>query len=331
MSSIIPRLLWAGATSLMLAACVDTKIMNCKVSEMPTSNPYQLDWAGYIPAQCPVPLGQPGELKTVGADVFDKGTQEFFFIEVVVRNLDGQIPPGTGHNGLANTIQPFFANKASPRLHYAAGSAGPIDYGHFGVLRSNFAQYEDDPRAKLKIEYTNSNMMASIQGTTVPQSSTTQMWAASVSGGASPYTYAWYRDGTLVSTGSTYTGAVSTTNFRLKVHVTDQAQSTRVAEMRTQVDGVLTSVSGPSLVYSSQGGGTWTASGEGGYPPYTFDWYVDGVYVGNGSSWSGYPGEGEKQLWVDMRDTQGATTRANTYVQGIGNETCEPVPPAVIC
>jgi hypothetical protein len=331
MLRIIPRLLWAGATSLVLGACRDAKIMNCKVSEMPTSNPYQLDWAGYVPADCPVPLGQPGELKTVGADVFDKGTQEFFFIEVVVRNGDGQIPPGTGHNGLANTIQQFFGDKAAPRLEYAAATAGYIDRGSFEVLRQNFGQYADDPRATLEITYTSSHMATIIQGTTVPQSNTTQMWTAGVSGGASPYTYAWYRDGTLVSTGYSYTGAVGTTNFGLKLHVTDHTQSTRVVEMRTQVDGVLTSMSGPTLVYSSRGGGTWTASGEGGYPPYTFDWYVDGVHRGNGSSWTGYPGEGEKELWVDMRDTRGTTTRANTYVQGIGNETCEPVPPAVAC
>lgn len=331
MSRIIPRLLWAGATSLVLGACRDAKIMNCKVSEMPSSNPYQLDWAGYIPSSCPVSLGQPGETKTVGADVFDKGTQEFFFIEVNVRNGYGQIPPGNGHNGLASTIQPFFGNKASPRLNYAAATAGTIDRGSFEVLRHNFGQYEDDPRATLEITYTSSHMVTIIQGPTVPQSNTTQMWTAGVSGGASPYTYAWYRDGTLVSMGSSYTGAVGTTDFGLKLHVTDHTQSTRVVEMRTQVDGVLTSVSGPTLVYSSQGGGTWTASGEGGYPPYTFDWYVDGVHRGNGSSWSGYPGEGQKELWVDMRDTRGATTRANTYVQGIGNETCEPVPPAVTC
>jgi hypothetical protein len=305
--------------------------MNCKVTEAPSSNPYQLDWAGYIPANCPVPLGQVGERKRVGADVFDKGTQEFFYIEVLVRNLDGQIPRGDGPRGLASIVDRFFGDMASPRLEYEAATAGYIDYGHFSVLRGDFTHFPDDPQAKLKIEYTNSTMMASIQGTTVPHSTTTQMWAAGVSGGASPYTYAWYRDGALVSTGSSYTGAVGTTNFGLKVHVTDQTQSTRVAEMRTQVDGVLTSVSGPGLVYSSQGGGTWTASGEGGYAPYTFDWYVDGVHRGNGSSWSGYPGEGEKELWVHMRDTRGATTRANTYVQGIGNETCEPVPPAVIC
>jgi hypothetical protein len=117
----------------------------------------------------------------------------------------------------------------------------------------------------------------------------------------------------------------------MRLRVTDQTQSTRAAEMRTQVDGVLMSASGPRLVYSSEGGGTWTASGEGGYPPYTFDWYVDGVYVGDGSSWSGYPGEGEKDVRVDLRDTRGATTRANIYVKGIGNDTCEPVPPAVTC
>jgi hypothetical protein len=329
MPRIIPRLLWAGATSLMLAACGDA--MNCKVTEAPSSNPYQLDWAGYIPAHCPIPLGQAFEKKTVGADVFDYGTQEFFFIEVLVRNLDGQIPAGNGFGGRAKIVEPFFGDMAAPRLNYEAATAGGIDYGHFAVGRQDYTRFPDDPKATLRIEYTNSNLMTSIQGTTVPQSTTTQMWTAGVSGGASPYTYAWYRDGTLVSTGSTYTGAVGTTNFGLKVHVTDHAQSTRVAELRTQVDGVLTSVSGPTLVYSSQGGGTWTASGEGGYPPYTFDWYVDGVHRGNGSSWSGYPGEGEKELWVDMRDTRGATTRANTYVQGIGNETCEPVPPAVAC
>lgn len=47
-------------------------------------------------------------------------------------------------------------------------------------------------------------------------------WESSVSGGTSPFTYVWKRDGQVVSTGSSYsTSDVGTSDFQLDLKVTD--------------------------------------------------------------------------------------------------------------
>ena len=112
---------------------------------------------------------------------------------------------------------------------------------------------------------------------------------------------------------------------------------TRTAATLIDVDGVRAAAAGPSTVYAGEGG-SWSASGEGGYPPYTFDWYTLGddlaeQWVGSGAVWEGYPGEGQRQLRVRMTDSRGATDNALLWVHGLGggSESCHPVPPQITC
>lgn len=124
---------------------------------------------------------------------------------------------------------------------------------------------------------------------------------------------------------------LGTTDFELRVNTSDALGRTATNTMWVDVDGVRASISGPTVVYASEGGGEWTASGRGGYEPYSFDWYLDGTWIMTGPSFSGYPGEGPHGLRADMTDSRGATHSAYFDMTGIGNETCEPVPPAVTC
>jgi hypothetical protein len=145
--------------------------------------------------------------------------------------------------------------------------------------------------------------------------------------------YQWYRDGTPVGNGSSYTATVGSTDFDLRVEVTDQTWSTVAAVFMVVPGGVEAAISGPSLVYSSAGGGTWTATGRGGTGAYTFTWYIDDVAVGTGPSLTTYPGEDAHTVRVDMTDSAGAFDSHSFRVTGVGrgDGTCEPVFPAVTC
>lgn len=148
---------------------------------------------------------------------------------------------------------------------------------------------------------------------------------AEVTGGTSPYTYHWYRDGAYVGTGASYTASAGTRDFILRAEATDATMATRAAIFPVRVDGIVATISGPYVVYLSEGGGTWTASAQGGTPPYSYGWYLDGDFVDTGSSYAGYPGEGTHVLRVDATDAAGKAHSDHFSVKGIGADGgCDP-------
>ena len=222
----------------------------------------------------------------------------------------------------------------------------PSSVGDGALLPSNFFDYATfnatnfsgslEAWSEIEISYTKSRIILAISGPDVPLSYTTGMWDAPTSGGSTPYTYQWYRNGELVGTASSYTADVGSAGFGLRVVATDQTQSTRWADYWVQVDGVRAAVTGPSTAYASQSGGTWTASGRGGYQPYTFDWFIEdsagnSEYVGSGQSWSGYPGDGGRRVRAKLTDSRGAKYDSFMMVTGIGEGQCQLQPPAVTC
>ncbi|MBV9772474.1 MAG: S8 family peptidase [Gemmatimonadetes bacterium] len=66
-------------------------------------------------------------------------------------------------------------------------------------------------------------LAASISGPTSIRASITQIWYGSATGGWAPYTYEWYRDGTLASTASSYYGPTGQAGsvIKLELYVTD--------------------------------------------------------------------------------------------------------------
>jgi hypothetical protein len=60
----------------------------------------------------------------------------------------------------------------------------------------------------------------------VPENVSTCEWTANVTGGTTPYSYQWKRDGQLVGTSSSYSGDTGTADFQLEVTVTDSESET---------------------------------------------------------------------------------------------------------
>lgn len=311
-----------------LSAC-EPIVRNCPViGRDPSSNVYDLSYDLLIPADCPVPLASPGtERKYAAGRVIDAGTLDFYYASVKVKNSSGST--------VADGITVFFSGIAQLSEEYVAATGKKtFDDYDVAIFRAISRDATKSARGETKITYQQSSLATRLTGTRIPAANTSQTWSAPTSGGVPAYGYQWYRDGQPIGTGSSYTANVGSTDFDLRVEVTDQTWSTRAAVLDVDVDGVEASISGPGEVYASDGGGTWSASGQGGIGPYTYEWYVSDVLVGSGPSWSGYPGDGTNALQVRMRDSAGAFTSRYKMVRGIRDsdgETCTPPPGARTC
>ena len=331
-----------AAFLILSSACSDLTVRDCDlVASSGTS--VGLQYSMVLPSNCPVDLGLYGEAKYTGAHVRDPNFY-MYVLRLLVYNTNSVV--------VANNVA-FYQNdirdgySATVEVEYPAATAGgsnvpppagqSIAYYDDGVFESG-PSFGDYPAwGRLRITYRSAPVLASIGGADVPLSNTTATWTADASGGTSPYSYDWYRNGQYVGTGSSYTAATGSAEFGLRVEVRDQTWSTRAADFWVDVDGVRATISGPQLSYASEGGATWTVSGRGGYTPYTFHWYADddvggSVDLGTGTTFSGYPGQGNQQLRVVMTDSQGRTYQALKAVTGIGGGGgCDPTPPAITC
>lgn len=304
------------------------KIRNCPVIGHDSgADQYGLEYKLVVPADCPVPLAQPGvDKKRAGARLTDLGTVDFAWLLTTVKNSNGQ--------KVADRIDAFLGPFAESSVEYVAAT-GTKQFSDYDDAKFFAYSAAGDKHANgtTRISYEQSSLATRLTGNTIPSPNTTHTWNAPTSGGTPGYMYQWYRDGNPVGNGSSYTGDAGTINFDLRVEVTDQTWSTRAAVLMADVGGVLATIDGPTTVYASQGGGTWTASGTGGTGSYTFDWYLDDQWAGSGSSWSGYPGEGPHTLQVRLSDSSGKFTSESAFVNGVGSGdgTCDPVPPQLTC
>lgn len=338
--SITSRALLAGLVLCSAAPACNadfTLVRNCPLTSYNRGDQYLLDYELEIPRNCPVPLGSAGEIKSAGAFIYDYGNSDFRFGHMVITNSDRQFVQNRSDvfrfEAVDRQGNPVERYTAFPRANYPASTAGYLtsDYGRFIASNSGSALGNPgDPYGEVTITYQRSDIHMAVRGTRIPLSGVSATWTTEISGGLPPYEYAWYRDGTYVGAAASYTGSGSR-DFILRAEVTDAALASRAAVFSVDVDGVIASLSGPNLTYASSGGGTWTAEGAGGYPPYAYSWWVDDAEVGNGPAWTGYPGEGTRLLRVDLTDSRGAHNSASLPVRGVGNESCTPAPPALTC
>jgi hypothetical protein len=184
---------------------------------------------------------------------------------------------------------------------------------------------------ELRIDYTRDQAAARVTtvGDEIPGANTSATYGALSRSAGQPHGYRWFRDGAPVGSGRTYTASVGTSDFDLRVDMSDSYGRTASSTLRVDVDGVrVESFTGPLEVWASAGGGTWTASGRGGSAPYEYAWYVNDRWVGDGASWSGYNvgHEGAFTLRVDVRNAQGATHSASREIMqmGTGSGGCDP-------
>ena len=340
-----------GLGFLSVVACEQSSIRDCPLDPGSTANQFQLDYELIAPHECPVPIFAKAERKRAAGVVYDDGQQNFEFEGLSVKNSQNV--------EVQNSLRPFQLiggrRQAQPDVNYPAatgviglsdGTALPdpvpstaTDYGLFR------AYYTSNPfdgygvTGTLTITYEKGYLAMSTVGTEIPRQNTAQSWTATGSGGTTPYSYKWYREGQLVSQSSSYSTTVGTTDFGLRVEAIDAQMKYGRKDMWIDVDGIRASLSGPSTVYLSQGGGTWSATAQGGASAYTYKWYVyesNGAnrrFVGSGSSWTGYPGEGRNYVQVIVSNAAGASHLTEKFVTGIGdpNGGCVPEPPAVTC
>lgn len=82
----------------------------------------------------------------------------------------------------------------------------------------------------------NPGMTVDIGGPTHVEPNQWCTWTADVSGGTGPYTYAWYRNGSLVDEDNTYTASTGSSDFDLEVEVDDAFGWTSGDFVTVQVD-----------------------------------------------------------------------------------------------
>lgn len=286
--------------------------------------PGELEYSGTL--FCPIGILNPGE-RVVGEVALIDRTQQYRYLRVDIDDSFGRTEFED-----EQTVQIINGEHAFSMIVDYAAATGRNQVGDYDVLSMDV--YRGDFVSYMELELTtaqDNGLAARFSGSAIPLANSSQTWHVGSHSGGRPHQFEWYRDGQWVASGGKYTGPTGTTDFQLRVNTRDALGRTATSTMWVDVDGVRASISGPTLVYASQGGGDWTVTGQGGYEPYSFDWYLDGNYVTSGPSFGGYTGEGTHMLRVDMRDSRGATHSADFHVEGIGNNTCEPVPPAVTC
>ncbi len=312
--------------AMLAGACDAPNTRNCPLIGKGGSDVYELEYELLIPSNCPVPIGTPGEIKRAGAYVRDRGKDEFVYAVAIVTNSAGQ-NVGFDFDLFRLIDGGDDGAEAEPTTTYRAATAGSVnldnayDYGYFEAT-NDLSRTGSGPHGEIKITYTRSAIANVIDGTSIPPRNSTATWRASVTGGAPPYNYYWYRDGTLVGTSEFYTGNTGTENFGLRAAVVDQTMTERVAVMPVDVGGALTHIDGPGMAYlytnnPGMSSATWTAAVQGGTPPFTYQWYRDGYPTGaNGASHTEHIDERvDFTLRALVRDATGKTASNEKFVR----------------
>jgi hypothetical protein len=341
MTNLMKGLALLGVCLPLFACNFDnTRVHGCALRSYAAGGQYLLDYEVIVPRNCPVPIGARGETKAAGAHLYDYGYKDFAFGGIVMQSSDGRV--------LQERVVPFYDEMylrsdgnsavryhAIPHVFYpAATGSRPLsqefDLAYFVATNSWHPRgASGEPFGDVLIDYEQTMMASRIVGTSIPAKHTNVTWGAQASGGYPPYTYDWYRDGQRVGSGAYYSETVSR-DFLLQLQTTDATMSVRKEVMAVDVDGVLSTLGGPTQIWVSQGGGTWTASANGGTAPYTFTWFINSRMVGQGETFTGYnPGqEGYFDLRVDVADAAGASTSSamSVFQIGTGTGACDPEP-----
>jgi len=307
----------------LTAACSAPTVRNCELDLATPDNGHDLSYTAVMPSDCPVPLGMIGEEKFIGATLVDGGASDYGLTIVNVKNAAGQ---EVGNDKQTFLITGSGARRAQPRATFPAATAysGAISQGvnlpssanDRGLFQAWLWNGQIGSQGRLTVGYRGTTVRSVISGPDVPPANTNGSWSGSAVGGTGPYSYAWYRNGELVSTSANYSSSVGTEEFGLRLVVTDQTTASRWTDYWVDPDGVRATIDGPQFIYAEDGYGTWTANIRGGYEPYTINWYFENEQgtrtgVGSGPSINTAPSQfGNYTLIIDVTDSHGTPTTA---------------------
>jgi hypothetical protein len=151
------------------------------------------------------------------------------------------------------------------------------------------------------------------------------LFISSIVGGASPYCYQWYLNGSAVSgaTFSTWTFAPSSAGYyQVYLNVTDslgiKVQSNFALATVNSLPIVF--ISPTSVVMDVGQSQVFASSVSGGTSPYFYQWYLNGVAVpsATGALWTFAPSSaGNCTVYVTVRDTAGTSASSNTALVNV--------------
>ena len=144
-------------------------------------------------------------------------------------------------------------------------------------------------------------------------------FTSSVSGGYPPYIYQWYLNGSLVpgATSSTWTfEPVAIGTFKVYLNVTDSCGNVALSDTATiivapQLNVSISPASASILVDQSV---TFTSTTSGGYPPYTYQWYLNDNPTSGATAgaWTFTPtATGTFRIYLMATDTKGNIAKSN--------------------
>jgi len=151
-------------------------------------------------------------------------------------------------------------------------------------------------------------------------------FTSSVSGGKTPYSYRWYLNGTAVSDAisSTWTFTpITTGTYTVYLIVTDSLTNTAKSNeasvtVAPQLTVSISPTSASILVGESV---TFTSTVSGGYPSYSYQWYLDGALVSDATSstWTFTPTtSGVYYVYLKVTDDNNNVAQSETARIAVG-------------
>lgn len=145
-------------------------------------------------------------------------------------------------------------------------------------------------------------------------------FTSTVSGGIPPYSYQWYLNGSAVpgATADSWTFTpVSVGVYEVYLNVTDSSGNIAISQIATVsvASQITVSISPMSMAVIVGEPVTFTSTTSGGYPPYTYQWYLNGNPVSGATSdtWTFTPTEsGIFYVYLKVTDDKGNTAQSET-------------------
>ena len=154
-----------------------------------------------------------------------------------------------------------------------------------------------------------------------------QLFTCRITGGTFPYNYQWYLNGDQVSgaTSSTWVfSSTSTGSYTVCVSVTDNATNHSNAQSNTAFVTVNSApsvkISPSSIIINVGQSQLFTSTISGGTPPYSYQWYLNGVPVLGGTNptwnWTA-PSIGSDSIYVVISDSVKVQATSNTVIVNV--------------